>query len=291
MKNLLLCGLNSYLGRAGLTYLPGEGYRIHGIARDLNLLKGRMGTSIDATLHSVDLIKKERSFYGFNVEGIELSIYFAQIPNQRDELGVQYELLSLRNFIFLSQRNGCNRIVYVSRTSDRTYLEAVESLFVELGVMYTVFLKDLAIGLGSSFDLFMEEALKNRYVYLYSGLANKKFRPIILSDVFSFIKKVNWKDSFVNQRVEFGGERMMAISDLIQWYINNRGETAKIKIFSIPSKSVSIWLNKLLYGIDSELYDDYLMGIMGGGVSDNSIWQQQVDFKPLPIKESLAFTL
>ncbi|MDR2283854.1 MAG: hypothetical protein LBE37_11620 [Sphingobacterium sp.] len=291
MMNLLLCGLNSYLGRAGLTYLPGEGYHVHGVVRDLDLLKRKMETPVDATLHSVDLIKKERSFYSFSVEGIELSIYFAQIPNQRDELGVQYELLSLRNFVFLSQRNGCNRIIYVGRTSDKNYLKAVESLFVELGVVYTILLKDLAVGLGSSFDLFMKEALKNRYVYLYSRLGNMKFRPIILSDVFSFIKKVNWKERFINQCLEFGGERVMTINDLIQWYINKSGEISRSKVFLIPSKRISIWLNKLLYGIDSEVYEDYLLGIMGGSVSDNSLWQQQVDFKPLPIKESFSFTL
>lgn len=290
MMNLLLCGLNSYLGRAGLTYLSGGGYNVYGIVRDLDLLKRKMGESIDARLYSVDLIKKGEAFYRFGIEELDLSIYFAQIPNQRDELGVQYELLSLRNFIFLSQRNGCNRIVYVGRTYDKAYLKAVEALFVELGVVYTILLKDLAVGLGSSFDLFMHEALENKRMYLYSRLGDMKFRPIILSDLFSFIKKVNWKDSFIYQCLEFGGEQIMTINELIQWYINKRGCAGHYKVFSIPHKRLSIWLNKLLYGVDSEIYDDYLLGIMGGGGADNSLWQQQIDFKLQPIKENAIFT-
>lgn len=290
MMNLLLCGLNSYLGRAGLTYLPGKGYNIYGIARDVDLLKRKIGVTLDATLHSVDLIKKGNAFYSFSIEEVELSIYFSQIPNQRDQLGIQYELLSLRNFIFLSQRNGCNRIVYVGRNYNKIYLKAVEALFVELGVVYTILLKDLAVGLGSSFDLFMEEVLRNKRMYLYSRLGDVKFRPIILSDLFLFIKKVNWKDSFVCQRLEFGGEQVMTINDLIQWYINNRGGADYYKVLSISNKRLSIWLNKMLYGIDSEIYDDYLQGVLGGGEADNSLWQEQVDFKPQPIKESTIFT-
>ncbi len=281
--NLLLCGLNSYLGRAGLAYLPDDKHSVFGIARDVGLLKEKMGAGINATLYSVDLIKKGVAYDSFNIEGLNLSIYFAQIPNQKDQLGVQYELLSLRNFIFLSRQNGCDRIVYVGRAHDKGYLKAVEALFVELGVVYTILLKDLAIGLGSSFDLFMDELLKTKNIFLYAGLVNKKFKPIILADLFSFIKSVNWQESFINQCLEFGGEQLMSVNELVKWSIKIRGQQDKHQVFSIPSKLLTIWINKLLHGVDRDIYDDYLLGIMGGGESHNSLWQGQVDFKTSPI--------
>lgn len=284
MTNLLLCGLNSYLGRAGLTYLTGEGYRVFGIVRDVGLLKRTMVEDVNATLFSIDLIKRKEAFDNFHVGDLGLSIYFAQIPNQKDQLGVQYELLALRNFIFLSQRNGCNRVIYVGRTYDKSYLDAVESLFVESEVSYTILLKDLAVGPGSSFEGLMDEVLQNKSIYICHRLARIKFKPIILSDLFAFIKKVDWQSTFINQRIEFGGERLMSVNELIHWNIKKFGKHIKYNVFSLPSRTLSIWLNKILYGIDVEVYNDYLLGIMGAQETDNSVWREQVDFTVSPIE-------
>lgn len=285
--NLLLCGLNSYLGRAALSFLPDAAHKVFGLVRDVDLLKRKMSADFNATIFPVDLIKKGKSFDDFHIEGLDLSIYFAQRPNEKDGLSVQYELLSLRNFIFLSKRGGCNRVVYVARAYDTGYLKAVEDLFQELGVTYTILLKDLAVGSGSSFERLMDEMLKNRLIYLYSKLGNIKFKPILLSDLFSFIKKVNWQDSFICQWIEFGGERIMDMNELIQCYITQRGVQMDYRVFSVPSKKLAIWFNKLLYGIDSQLYNDYLLGISGTRVTDNTVWQEQVDFATIPIERGL----
>ena len=285
MMNLLLCGLNSYLGRSALSCLPDDEHRVFGLIRDVDLLKRNLDNNVNATIFSIDLIRKGKTFDDFHTEGLDLSIYFSQIPNQRDQLGVQYELLSLRNFIFLSQRDGCNRIVYVGGTHDQTYLGAVEALFEEMEVEYTILLKGLAVGKGSSFDRFMDEVLKNRLIYLYARLGRIKFKPIILSDFFSFIKQVNWQNNFINQCIEFGGERLMSVNELIRWYIKMRGDQMNYKVFAIPSKRLSIWLNKLLYGIDGEVYNDYLLAIMEGQGAGNPPRQREIDFVTLPIEQ------
>lgn len=287
MMNLLLCGLNSYLGRAALSFLPDAEHRVFGLVRDIDLLKRKVGADLNTTVFSVDLIKKGKAFDDLRIQGLDLSIYFAQISNQKDNLGVQYELLSLRNFIFLSKRNGCNRIVYVARARDNGYLKAVEDLFVESEVAYTILLKDLAVGVGSSFERLMDEMLKNRLIYLYSKLGNVKFKPILLSDLFSFIKKVNWQDTFICQWIEFGGERIMDMNELVRCYITRRGVQMDYKVFAVPSKMLVIWFNKLLYGIDSQSHYDYLLGIIGGQVTDNTLWQRQVDFATVPIERGL----
>ncbi|WP_205601699.1 hypothetical protein [Sphingobacterium sp. xlx-130] len=285
--NLLLCGLNSYLGRAALSFLPDSAHKVFGIVRDVDLLKRKMSADLNVTIFPVDLIKKGKSFDDFHIESLDLSIYFAQRKNQKDGLGIQYELLSLRNFIFLSKRAGCNRVVYVARAYDTGCLMAVEDLFQELGVQYTILLKDLAVGSGSSFERLMDEMLKNRLIYLYSELGNIKFKPILLSDLFSFIKKVNWQDSFICQWIEFGGERIMDMNELVQCYITQRGVQMGYRVFSLPSKKLAVWFNKLLYGIDSQLYDDYLLGMIGAQITDNTLWKEQVDFATIPIERGL----
>lgn len=287
MINLLLCGLNSYLGRAALLHLPDNEYRVFGVVRDIELLKGKVKEDINASVFSVDLIKKGEAFDCFHVGDLSLSIYFAQIPDQQDTIGIQYELLSLRNFVFLSQRDGCNRIIYVGRSYDKRYIKAVEELFLELNVDYTILLKDLAIGKGTLLDQFMDKVLKHRLIYLYSSLSTFQFRPILLKDLFSFIKNINWQNSFVRQYVEFGGDRLMDIRELIQLYIKTRGLPADYKLLLIKNKKLATWLNKVLYGIDPEVYKEYIREVSEARVADNTIWQQQFEFAYLPIEEGM----
>src|SRR5690606_33778410 len=118
---VLVCGVNSYLGRASVSCLQEDGYNVHGLVRDIRLLSYNTPEPITADIAVVDLIKKGTEYENFSLSQLDLSFYFTQIPDLDDKIAIQYELLSLRHFILLSQRNGCNRIIYVGRTYDKNY--------------------------------------------------------------------------------------------------------------------------------------------------------------------------
>lgn len=246
-----------------------------------------MNGSFNAAIFPVDLIKKGEAFDNFHIKDLDLSIYFAQIPDQRDELGDQYELLSLRNFIFLSQRDGCNRIIYVGRAHDKRRLEAVEILFKELGVQYTILLKDVAIGRGTSFEQFVQHLLKHRVIFLYDRLCHVQIRPVLLRDLFAFIKKINWQNDFVCRYLEFRGKRLMTINELIGLYIQARRANTYYKIVPIRNRALARCLNKLLYRMDSQVYDECMFDMGKPCVAENSSWQQQVEFAAVPIEREI----
>lgn len=287
MINVLICGLNSYLGRASLQYLPDSEFRVHGLVRDTKLLRSRVGKDIQASIYPVDLIRKGDDFDSFHIQNLDYSIYFGQIPDDRDRLGVKVELLSLRNFIFLSQRDGCNRIIYVGRSYHKSYLKEVKMLFEELNVDYTLLVKDVAVGSGTSIDQFMDKILKHRFIYLYSPFARIQFRPLLLQDFFRFIKKVNWKINFIRQYLEFGGEQLFDMKELIELYAKARNISHKFTMIPIRNQFLAGLFNKLLYNIDFQLYNEYIREIREGKVVDNSLWQRYVDFNYLPIESGM----
>lgn len=286
---VLVCGLNSYLGRASISCLQGDGYNVHGLVRDVDLLTYNTHLSITAAITAVDLIKKGVAYEHFSLSELDLSFYFTQIPDLDDSIAIQYELLSLRHFILLSQRNGCNRIIYVGRTYDRNRLQDIRSLFVELGVDYTIVLKDIALGVGTSFDRYVMKTLAHKYVFLFNPTGKIKFCPFELQDIFRWIKKVPWKDRFIQEEIEFGGAQVWELKDFLLERIKTQELKDVYKIVSIRSKSLVRFLNKSLYGICQDNYNGYILNVANGNYADNSKWQSSLTFDFTPVMPNLRY--
>ncbi|MBE8723177.1 Rossmann-fold NAD(P)-binding domain-containing protein [Sphingobacterium pedocola] len=285
--DILVCGLNSYLGKACVSYMQDETCRIHGLVRDEVLFKKNMELPVRARISSVDLIRKGLDFDSFQAHDLKLAFYFTQIPDLDDKIAKNYELLSLRNFIHLSQKNSCNRIIYVGRLYDRSHLKEVEQLFRELNVVFTILLKDIAIGAGTTFDRFMNEMLKHKLVFLFKPHSSIKFNPVLLSDVFRWIKNIEWGTSFINQYVEFGGAKLIDFYDIFRKYAEKRKPDIKFKILPFTNRLLPQLCNKYFYGIKYDLYSDYILELSKSPPVDNSIWEKQFDFKYTSIDEGI----
>ena len=64
---VLISGLNSYLGRRAAGHLNREDFHVHGIVRDLTLFKSRMFEEPTASLDKVDLLRKGAEYDAFRV--------------------------------------------------------------------------------------------------------------------------------------------------------------------------------------------------------------------------------
>lgn len=283
----LVSGLNSYLGSACMSFMPDNVNHVHGLVRDEQLFRKKITLPVTATISSMDLIRMGVNFETFTIPNLDLAIYFTQIPDLDDEIAIQYELLSLRNFIHLSQRNNCNRILYVGRLYDKRNATEIENLFHDFGVSFTILLKDIAIGKGTSFDRFMSKILQHKYVYLFRPKADIRFSPVLLKDVFEWIKMINWKTDFINQYVEFGGPEVMDFTTVFYKYAKKRFPDLKYKIISIKNKKIAQWCNRYLYGINYDIYTDYISQSSLPHHPDNSIWQNKIDFKFTAIDEGI----
>lgn len=256
--NILVCGLNTYLGKSSLSYLPNDTNKVHGIVRDGNLLTKNLIQPIDVELHNLDVIRYEPNNISFTLPACEVAFYFTQSTELYNSVGANYELLSIRNFIQFSQKNHCNRIVYVGTIYDRKYLQAVERLFQEFQVTYTIILKDIAIGKGTFFEDFILKLLKRRFIYLYKPHKKIQVSPIKLQDLMEWLRSTDWSLHYHNCNIEFKGNQTYEFEELLQLYEERYGDNKKHTVVPIYNKPLAKWCNKFLSGIPYEQYAEYI---------------------------------
>lgn len=256
--NIVVCGLNSYLGKASLHYLVNDSFQVHGLVRDQELLISKLKAPTSAKLYNVDIVRYNPYGLNITIPDCKVAFYFTQTPELYDIVGANYELLSIRNFIHFAKRNNCNRIVYVGTIYDRRYLSAIQQLFEELEVTYTIVLKDVAVGKGTAFEEFVYKMLKNRFIYLYKPTDNVSFNPIRLKDLMSWLATVDWNGNYINQYVQFQGPKKIEIEEVIGMYEQLSDTGKKHKIIPIHNKRIANILNKYLAKVPYEMYAQHI---------------------------------
>lgn len=272
--NILVCGLNSYLGKSSLIYLQDDHNLVHGIVRDANLLTKKIKGKVNAQLHNLDVIRYNPDKVTFTLPQCEVAFYFTQSSELYDPVGANYELLSLRNFIQFSQRNACNRIVYIGTIYDRKYLRAVEKLFKETEVNYTIVLKDIAIGQGTSFEEFMRKMLQRRFIYLYKPHKKIQVNPVKLPDLMDWLRKTDWSVQYINTNIEFSGNQTYELEELILLCEEKYGNNKRHTIVPIHNKPLVKWCNKYLSGIPYDQYAQYIVELCEREDLDNFKWKK-----------------
>ena len=260
--NVITCGLNSYLGKASLHYLYDVNFQTHGIVRDQNLLISKLKIPTQTQLYNFDIVRYTPHSINLSLSACKLAIYFTQTPELNDIVGANYELLSIRNFIQFSKRNNCNRIIYVGTIYDRKFLSEIEKLFIEFEVNFTIILKDVAIGEGTSFNDFMDKMLKNKIIFLYKPQKNVSFSPIHLEDFMNWIKSVDWNSNYSNEYVEYTGANRMEIEQVMNLYQDNLSAHKKHKIIPIANKRIAKIFNKYFSGVSYDQYAEYISEII-----------------------------
>lgn len=259
--NVIVCGLNSYLGKASLQYLTSEDFDIHGIVRDQTLLKNKLNFNTEAKLYNFDIVRYNPSGINLQLPPAELAIYFTQTPQLYDVVGANYELISIRNFIQFCQRNNCQRIVYVGTLYDKKHVNAIQNQFKEFGIQYTIVLKDIAIGPETSFENFMIKMLKHRYIYLYKPLNKITLQPITFRDLMHWLRSVDWKANYINEIIAYRGAIQMEIENVMQLYQEKLSKNKAHTIIPISNGHIARVLNKYLSGVSYDQYIEYIKEI------------------------------
>ena len=283
----LIIGLNTYFGREGVKFLQDEDFNIIGLTRDAALLEKKLGIIEGAKLYSIDICQVGNKREELQLPHIDISFYFSQIPDLNDEIGINYELLSLHNFIQLSKRNNVRRIVYFGKRYEQKYLAKILDLFKASDVDFTLVLKDIALGEGTSFDGFINDLLKNRKIYLYKPKKKIYVRPVVLKDVYRWIRSVDWQKQYINQVIEFGGENVYEIEDIIKRYIQRKGIYSDYKIVPLRNATMAKYINMAFHNLDIELYSEYIRQGSSTPMHDNSSWKQTTQFAFTPLEEVL----
>lgn len=256
--NVIVCGLNSYLGRACLQYLASDDFHIYGIVRDQTLLKNKLNFTTTAKLYNFDIVRYQPSGLNLQLPPADFAMYFTQTPELNDVVGANYELLSIRNFIQFCQKNNCRRILYAGTLYDRKHIHAIEKLFQEFNIQYTIVLKDVAIGPGTAFEDFMVKMLNHKLIYLYKPINKIMLHPITLKDLMEWWRTVDWKVNYINEVVAYRGPNHVEIEEVMHFYQEKHSKNKKHTIIPIANRYVARLLNKYLSGVSYDQYIEYL---------------------------------
>lgn len=282
---VLLSGLNSYLGRRAISNLSREEFNVHGIVRDLDLFKSRMIEEPTGTLKKVDLLRKGKEFEEFRVEGgIGLAIYITHVPTLSEMVNLNLELVTLRNFIDLARANGCNRVVYICRLMDKPFVRDIEALLKLANITYTIVLKNLAIGKGSVLDKYMHQLINGKYLAYDRKFANVKFNPISALDLLRWIYNMDWQKNFLNQIIEIGGPLTVTIQEMYRLYKKTLYPEALVKSFKVPQFAMKLLRNKL-YHIQKEDEIEFKRLVEREYPIDNTTWKNIMLFSFTPLEQ------
>lgn len=274
---VLITGLNTYLGRRAVSHLNSNEFRVTGLVRNLALFNKRLNEPVTANLIEIDLFKTNTLYQDFSLDNLQLGIYFTQVPGLNDRLNMQMELISLQNFIQVCKQNLCNRIVYVAQLMDSFYIDAIQSLFEEFRVKYTIVLKSSAVGKGTIISDIFGKLANSRYIPYWKFIGNLKFKPIPLLDVYRWIRTIPWENNFIGEVIYLGGEESLDYKQLFQRYMQVYHPEREYKTVSI-----SKWLVKLVYTrfykIHQENFDEFRRVMKYEDEVDNASWSRKVPF-------------
>lgn len=282
---VLLSGLNSYLGKRAMSNLSKEDFNVHGIVRDLDLFKSRLFEKITATLDKVDLLRKGKEFDSFKIDsGIGLAIYITHVPTLGEYVNLNLELITLRNFIELTKLNGGRRIVYIARLMDKPYINEVEALLKASNITYTIVLKNLAIGKGSVLDKYMHQLINGKYLPYDKFFANVKFNPISSLDLLRWIYNVDWDKNFINETIEIGGSSTVTVQEMYRLYKKTLYPNADVKSILLPHFIMSMVLQQA-YHIHKEDVIEFRRLMEREYPIDNTSWKNTMLFSFTPLAE------
>jgi len=283
---VLISGLNSYLGRAAVTLLAEGDFKVTALTRNLQLLQSVVLDTITARVKEVDLLRKGKSFDSFYMPVMDYAYYFTQVVDLSDEIHLRMELISLNHFVELVKRNNCKRIIYIARLKDADLLSPIIDLFLKNEIDYTIVLKSSAIGNGTLMDQFYKMISEKPVIIYDAEIADKEFSPLSLRDLIRWLREMPWKDHFIGKTITIGGDKVFTYRKLFFFYAKYlQVKTSRARI-ALPQTLTKV-AYKNIYRMSAESYDEFLKVMLAEFPVDNSDWNRVLDFKFTPLREVL----
>ncbi|MVZ64390.1 hypothetical protein GQF61_00870 [Sphingobacterium sp. DK4209] len=285
---VIISGLNSYLGKRAMSHLNKEDFHVHGLVRDVELFRARTNEELTGSLNKVDLLRRGKEFDAFKLEkDADLAIYITHVPELGEMVNLNLEIITLNNFIELARRNNCSRIIYIARLMDKPFVSPIKAALEASGLTYTVILKNLAIGRGSVLDRYMRQVFRGKYLPYDSSIASVKFSPISALDLLRWIYNVDWKKNFLNETIEIGGPNTLTIQEMFRLYRKHLFPDSPVKSIRLPHAIMSIFYKKF-YHINSEDLVEFNRLMKREYPIDNSNWKQIILFSFTPLDQIIS---
>jgi hypothetical protein len=282
--NVLISGLNNYVGRRSVSLMAEEGFGVFAITRNLKLFESRLFEPLRAKVYELDLIRGSVD-YDFYIPDLRASFYFTQVPTLQDVVNLKLELLSLRNFIQLLSRMNCRRLVYVARLVDRDEIQPILDLLEEFDMDYTVVLKNSVLGRDALLDRVFRSIAERRFILYSKQYAGRSFQPIGVRDFVRWLKRMLDVPAFHYKVLEVGGGEFISFMELFDLYRSLHLIKSGQRIINVPR-----WLVKFLYSRKLDISStDYaeLTTVIRSDYRVGNGWQTDMPFEFSSIQTAL----
>ncbi|PRD48410.1 SDR family oxidoreductase [Sphingobacterium haloxyli] len=281
--NILISGLNNYVGRRCTNLMADENFHVFAITRNRALFEKRLSEPLHAEVFEYDLLKGETDGQ-INVPDLKASFYFTQVPTLDDIVNLRVELLCLRNFIHLVKRMGCNRIVYVARLMDKQALEPILNLLKEFALDYTVILKNIVLGKDCLLYNVYRSIAKKRFVFYSKRYGGNLLQPIGVNDFVRWLKAVLDVPAFHYTVLEVGGAETITAVDLYGVFRDLKLKLASQTVVYLPHWLLNL-ISKRSVASDTAMAE-FLRGIQEESVVANT-WKKHLSFTFSSIEQIL----
>jgi len=214
--NVLLTGINNYLGKELTLYFLDKGYSVTCLVRSETLLLGEAKIDNNLSVIRGDLIREK---YSRNFpDDLDVAFYFSYYVAEQGDIYQDLELLSLQNYIKKARRVNCAHLVYVMPLRSPVN-EDVKKLLKESYISYTIVRTSNIVGKDSLLIQIFKKMASNLAIVSNTKLASSKCQPIALADAITYLDFIAFNPAAFNECFDIGGPEILSYREMIDQFL------------------------------------------------------------------------
>ncbi len=282
--NILLVGINNYLGKKLATYFLDAGHQVACLVRNETLSLKNNEKNSNLSIIRGDLIR-EKYTVDFP-EDLDVAYYFSLYAVEQGDIYQELELIALQNYIKKLRRVNCSHLVYVIPLRSPINVE-VANLLKENYIFYTIIRTSNIIGESSILMSIFKQMSSKLAIISTSKLAKSRCQPIALRDALIYLNFIALNPVAFNQRFDIGGPEILSYREMLDSYL----QMHKIKkiIITLPfihDAFTSFWLSRSS-GIPKVVARAFSTNIQGDILCEDNRIHELFPHKSLKFKEAL----
>jgi len=240
--NILLTGINNYLGKELAFFFIKKEYKVTCLVRSETLLLADEKANENLSIIRGDLIREK---YSQNFpEDLDVAFYFSYYVAEQGDIYQELEILSLQNYIKKARRVNCPHLIYVMPLRSPVN-EDIQSLLEDSYIPYTIVRTSNIVGKNSLLIKIFKKMASNIAIVSNSKLASSKCQPIALSDAITYLDFIAFNPATFNQTFDIGGPEILSYREMLIQFL----KIANIKksIITLPFVHTlfsTFWLSK-----------------------------------------------
>jgi len=214
--NVLLSGINNYLGKELALYFLERDYKVTCLVRSETLFLADEKINNNLSVIRGDLIREK---YSQNFpEDLDVAFYFSYYVAEQGDIYQELELLSLQNYIKKARRVNCAHLVYVMPLRSPVSND-VKDLLKDSYIPYTIVRTSNIVGKDSLLIQIFKKMASNLAIISNTKLASSKCQPIALSDAITYLDFIAFNPAAFNQCFDIGGPEILSYREMLTQFL------------------------------------------------------------------------